>query len=647
MDNIKENLKGDELLYAEAKEGYYNEQPIMTDAEFDALEEKLKSQKSSVVNNVGYWDRKAKVKHPTPMRSLEKIQADKNTGEAPVEEFAKWMKNAISKCGEYAVKVEVGQKLDGNAINLVYIDGHITYALSRGDGEYGRDYLPKIDRSQYPETIPAVHDIVEVRCEAVIRKDVFAEKHSDRFSNERNYVAGVLNSDDSTKEQMGEIDLVPVEMRSMNGAELVYHDITEIEGWGFKNYKQLHRVETTFAVANNGFDKHFVELFEMYEKYKYEESPYRVDGMVFKIEQRYRTILGEVEHHPLWAVAVKFKPEDCVTTVKGFEMSMGKTGVFTPVALLEPVALDDTMVSKASAYNYSFIEKNNLNVGSIVSIVKSGDIIPQILNVVNQCEKPFDILNEFKCPYCGSGLYVENGKFIRCSNGECEGVRIQRFINGMSSLKIFGLGEVMMESLYRCVYKHPWDYLTVSEGELRAKLSEGGLEGKVWDNFVEGVFGIGEVTIEQVISMLSYEGISNDGKTVKEIGKKLSGCEYSFHGLEKSVVSGWDEGEDKYNIVMAVVRAIEEFGGRKVVFHTEQSGGKLLKLTLTGSPKNYGYKTKNEYKEHLSKLGYTVEEVSIKECDFLITDDLESGSSKMKDAKKLNKTIKTYGDNIA
>lgn len=138
----------DEKLYMQAKEAYYNGNPIMTDAEFDALEERLKQAKSSVVLNVGSWDRRAKAKHPTRMLSLSKIQADKQTGEPPVEEFKNWVDKTVEKIKESKeyqdtpkykrfIDIEFTQKLDGNAINVVYENGTVKGAYSRGDGTYG------------------------------------------------------------------------------------------------------------------------------------------------------------------------------------------------------------------------------------------------------------------------------------------------------------------------------------------------------------------------------------------------------------------------------------------------------------------------------------------------------------------------------
>lgn len=218
-------LEEREALYLKAKEMYYNEEPIMEDSAFDELEQWLKDNGSEIVKKVGSWDRKAKFPHPSKMGSLEKIQADKSTGEAPWEQFKAWYDN-IKNTINSDVHIEWSQKLDGNAVNLVYENGTLVRALSRGDGILGRDYLSRIDKSQIPMTIPITDNVVEVRCEAVVEKKIFSEKYArlpeltdeenaKRFSNERNYVAGLLNNDDATSEQIKEIHLIPVEMHEV------------------------------------------------------------------------------------------------------------------------------------------------------------------------------------------------------------------------------------------------------------------------------------------------------------------------------------------------------------------------------------------------------------------------------------------------
>ena len=665
MQNQKTN---DEQLYMRAKEAYYTGNPIMTDAEFDALEEKLKQQKDDITLNVGAWDRRAKIAHPTPMLSLSKIQADKQTGEPPVDEFDKWLEKTVEKIKKSEkfkstaewrqyIDIEYSQKLDGNAINVVYENGTVAHALSRGDGKTGRDYLPKlINTGQFPVTVDWNKDkypILEFRCEAVIARETFDRKYAGKFDNERNYVAGILGSDTATDEQLSEIDLVPVEIRAIDKEGNFSYPLIELAAaCGFKNACELKRYKCTVYAGKN-VDKRnkkisftMPQMFDNYCVNYKQDGKYRIDGMVVKIEEIWRSILGINEHDPNWGIAIKFKPEDCITEVTGFTFEMGKTGEFTPVALLKPVDLDGSTVSKASAYNANFIRSNNLNVGSLVSLVKSGDIIPQIINVINDSGEPYNIEAEERCPYCGSPLKVVDGTHIFCTNDNCEGIGLKKFINSMDALDVFGCGDAMCETLYYEVSDNPFYYLLCPKDILLYEMSIHGVMNKNMEKFVEEVKSKTSITLETVIAMMSYEGMSNGGKTIKEVAKKLAGLDCSFKGLEKSVVSGWNEGETKREEVESIVKELRS-SGIEVVYpkengNTVQNSGSTIRITMTGSPKSYGYATKAVFVKHLEELGYNVEEVDVKKCDILFTDDLSSTTGKMKTASELGKTIKEY-----
>lgn len=661
----------DEELYMRAKEAYYAGNPIMTDAEFDALEERLKQQNDDIILNVGAWDRRAEIAHPTPMLSLSKIQADKQTGEPPVEEYDKWLEKTIDKIRKSEmfksavewrqyIYIEYTQKLDGNAINVIYENGKVVHALSRGDGKTGRDYLPKlIGTGQFPKTVDWNKDrykTLEFRCEAVIARKTFDEKYADKFKNERNYVAGILGSDTATDEQLSEIDLIPVEVRASNGdGNFVYPNIRLAAAAGFKNANELLRYEQTVYYGEH-VDKQQISnchnsMTEMFNKFSEEykqNGKYRIDGMVVKFEERWRNVLGINEHDPNWGIAIKFKPEDCITEVIGFTMEMGKTGEFTPVALLKPVDLDGSTVSKASAYNANFIRSNNLNVGSLVSLVKSGDIIPQIINVISDVGEPYNIETEERCPYCGSPLKVVDNTHIFCSNPECEGIKLKKFINSMDALDVFGCGDAMCETLYYEVSDNPFYYLLCPKDILLYEMSIHGVMNKNMEKFVEEVKSKTSITLETVIAMMSYEGMSNGGKTIKEVAKKLAGIDYSFKGLEKSAVSSWNEGETKRTELDKILKELNKYG-IEVVYpkengNTAQNSGSTIRITMTGSPKPYGYATKAAFVKHLEELGYSVEEVDVKKCDILFTDDLSSTTGKMKTASELGKTIKEYGE---
>ena len=641
MDNI-EKLNS---LYLEAKNAYYNRQPIMSDSEFDELETKLKKFKSDVVNKVGAFDRYAKIEHPSSMKSLEKIQADKESGFPPVQQFQEWI-NEISKklkLKSSPLTVEIEPKLDGNAVNLVYKNGVLIHALSRGDGKLGRDYLSKLSVKHVPFLLPMEYSegIVEIRCEAVIPKDVFEDKYSKSFSNERNYVAGILNSDNYTDEEMSEIDIVPVEIKIHNNGAFLYQSYDLIEKFNFKHTILDNWTNCQFYVQNTKetTDK-FVEEYNQYISYK-DNFRYRIDGMVVKVKGAdSRNIIGEVEHHPKWAIAVKFKPEDCVTEITGFEMSMGKTGNFTPVALLKPVDLDGSIVSKASAYNYDFIKKNSLNVGSLVTLVKSGDIIPQIVNVVSPSDKPYNMPSI--CPYCGSKLELLNGKHVHCPNDNCVGKKLYKFINSFDSINLYGVGEAFVTDLfYKVNDSSQWYFTTPIETVKKEVISKIG-DGKIVLNFINKLSEVKTVSIEKVIAFLSFDGISDSGKTVKEIAKKLSGLDYSFIGLEKKVVEGWNDGESKYNILNDFISNLNNNNIEVEYLSKPSTETKTINICMTGSPKTFGYKTKSEYLNKLSQLGYNIVETTVNDCEYLITDDLNSSSSKMKKAQTLNKQIKTY-----
>lgn len=358
----------DKELYEKAKEAYYEGNPIMSDAEFDELESKVG------VGNVGAPDKDAKFKHPSRMLSLSKIQADKTTGAAPSEQAVEWMRSTISKYmkiagveGEAPDMFEVTCKYDGNSANCIYKDGKLWKVLSRGDGEYGRDITSKV-MHLIPNEIDGAHSVVEVRGEVIMRKDVFKEKYEGRFANPRNLVAGILGRDDNMMSE--DLSFIAYEAKIDGMPESVGY----VESCGFN--KMNHPYLSTFRCNTDDFDKLFGRMVEIREN-----SEFPLDGFVLKTIVPMRKYLGENDHDPEWAKAIKFKPVGVTTTINNIEWNMGKTGKLTPVAVLEPVDLDGSTVSRVSLNNAGFVEKNDVKIGTRVRIVKSGDIIPQIVEI--------------------------------------------------------------------------------------------------------------------------------------------------------------------------------------------------------------------------------------------------------------------------
>lgn len=344
-------------LYNKAKEEYYKGTPIMSDEEFDALENEIG------VGAVGAKDSDAKFPHPTKMLSLSKFQADKSTGAPPTEQFLNWVKGFPFKVNHLLVTC----KYDGNSGNCIYEDGKLKQVLTRGDGFAGRDITEKI-RHLIPQTIKYAEGIMEVRGEVIMRKSVFEKKYADKFANPRNLVAGILGRDDM--DMIEDLEFIAYDAKYKGE----YINLEGINVMGFnKNYKPF---QTIFDTELEDFD----ELFHNMETIR-ENEDFPLDGFVLKLRCNQRNIVGENDHDPNWGKAIKFKPVGVTTEIVDIEWNMGRTGEFIPKAILKPVDVDGSTVSKVALYNAGYVVNNDIKPGTKVRIAKAGDIIPQIIEI--------------------------------------------------------------------------------------------------------------------------------------------------------------------------------------------------------------------------------------------------------------------------
>jgi DNA ligase (NAD+) len=623
----KSELKKLEDLYLKAKETYYLGNPIMTDSEFDQLEAELKQLGSKVVSIVGLViDRNAKYPHKTPMLSLAKYQTNKTTGKPPTEQATDWMKSKVVGKQEH---FSFGCKYDGNAANAIYKSGHLVNILSRGNGTLGRDITSKLI-NQVPKTIPITDGTVEVRAEVVIPKDIFAKKYSE-FKNERNFVAGVLNKDSNDPAVLNDIVFMAHEIKHTEGNTSEYISVDELSKWGFnKKYPLVH-----FYYHYTEFEKAFFKM----KDYREKESPFLLDGIVIKVAEKYRNNFGENGHDPNWAIAIKFAPKDVKTTVKDIKWNFGKTGTLTPVAILEPVDLDGSIVGKASIYNYGYLVKNQVYPGSIVTLVKSGDIIPQIIEV----NAPGDVKGfnpPTHCKYCGSKLEVVNDIHLSCVNDDCEGVKGYLFSQGVNCLELFGVGGATIDEIWYAGFHKATDLLNPDKFNKQLLINSGRFtDGRSLEKLFEEIEKVNELTLRQVIMMLGFKGMG--WTTATQIANKIAGIDYSFDSMTKVVVNGFDDGEPKRVLVEETVKELSKF--ITIVYPTSRKN--LTFVELTGSPKDSVCKSKDDFLDLIKPLGY--EHGKISEATYLVTDDLASKTSKMTAATKKGIEIYTYGQFIA
>jgi len=602
-----------EKLYLDAKRTYYQGNPIMSDREFDELELELKNENSKVIDMVGFGDRKLKFPHITPMLSLAKYQTNKTTGKPPIEDATNWMKNHIVGKQEH---FEWTPKFDGNACSLQYKNGKLHIALSRGNGTTGRDITDKI-YNQVPKTIP-IKGNVEIRGEIVMPRNIFNKKYAEDFANERNLVAGILNKDvtPETKDRLKDIVFMAVEIKAIDGKTVEYISTDKLTELGFNQQYPLEK----HWVHYSDFETCFYKM----QEYREKRSPFLLDGFVIKVAEKYRNNFGENSHAPNWAVAIKFSPKDVSTTNKTIQWNFGKTGELIPVGIFEPVNLDGTMVKRASLYNYGFVIANKVYPGSTVTIVKAGDIIPQVIDVTS----PGDI-SKFNapthCPHCNSKLVVEDVHLL-CKNEDCSGIKRAMFSQAIGKLNLFGVGGVMVNDIFDSGFTNAIDLLNPLKFNKTALIAKGIVtDGKIVDNLFSEIEKIKELPLQNIILMMGYQGMGNT--TSAQIANMVAGVPYSFSGLQKTIVEGFEPGKPKRVKLDNAIGELMQFIDIKM---PEDLSSKIG-LEMTGGTKEIGLASKDEFMDIAKKYGFIHTKIS--EAKILVTNDLNSKTGKMNHKK--------------
>lgn len=611
-----ENIQKLESRYLNAKIAYYDGKPIMEDHEFDALEKILKEAGSKVHEQVGSKRKDFDFPHPTRMLSLAKIQTEKNND--MYDEFYKWFSKRAGIVGKMGM-LQASPKFDGSAINIIYRDGALENILTRGDGFYGKNITSRLKR-HVPLKINE-KGVVEIRCEVVIDVNIFEKKYSEEFANARNFVAGILGKDEEDNEKLNDLTLIPLHQIE-DGVQVPVNE----------------KMFADFPSVNTGWNTAFV--FEDYSKIirmfsdERKSLNFQLDGVVISFPTQVRADLGENDHEPEWSIAIKFVPEGAVTTVNGVEWNIGKRGQFTPVVLLDPVELAGTTVKRASGYNAGFLKENGIGVGAVVSIEKAGDIVPEIVNIITETTETFVLPSE--CPECKSKLKFD-GIHLTCPNQECPGRIAKILAHGVGVLDLKGIGGERIKPFAKD-FRNIIEVWLFSVMEPNA-LGKYGLEPgtRLHEIFVNSFLNIKSIPYEKVIQGLGYENVGK--KLSIQIAKEHAGLEPDFTGLERALV-------DKLHDPMVVstikdaVKELEELGVTIDRPAAPKEDGSSFGVVLTGSPKAFGFATKKEFLDKYPNLF----ETSMNEAKYLITDDMNSTSGKMKAAAKKGVEIKTYGD---
>ncbi|GAB6180253.1 NAD-dependent DNA ligase LigA [Desulfotomaculum defluvii] len=437
---------------------YVLDQPTITDAQYDQLLQELSQLEEShpelitpdsPTQRVGGQVQRgfSSVPHKIAMLSLANA-----FGEGDLREFDRRVRTNLP--GEEVTYV-VELKIDGLAISLWYENGVLVRGATRGDGEVGEDITVNLKTIKaIPLRLQQHVPFLEVRGEAYMPKDSFVRLNEVReeageqlFANPRNAAAGSLRQLDPKITASRHLSVFMYAMGYLEGTS------PESHASGLDWLKELGlRVNPVYKVCSN-IDE-VMDFIQQWQDKRY-DLPYAIDGMVIKVNSlNQQQRLGTTMKSPRWAIAYKFPAEQAVSTIKKIIIRVGRTGVLTPTAILEPVQLAGTTVSKATLHNEDIIRQKDIRIGDKALVQKAGDIIPEIVQIYPEQrtgdEVPYYLPTA--CPECGASVVRLEGEAAhRCTNENCPAKSRERIIHFVSrnAMDILGLGEGIVNQLIK------------------------------------------------------------------------------------------------------------------------------------------------------------------------------------------------------
>ncbi|MEK4886058.1 NAD-dependent DNA ligase LigA [Bacillus sp. FSL W8-0223] len=445
-----------ERLNQYSYEYYVLDQPTVPDAEYDRLMQELIEIENafpelrtpdSPTQRVGGQPLEAfqKVRHDIPMLSLANA-----FGEGDLRDFDRRVRESLNE--EYSYVCEL--KIDGLAVSLSYENGVFVQGSTRGDGAIGEDITMNL-RTIHSIPLRLKEPVsIEVRGEAFMPKKSFEKLNREReergetlFANPRNAAAGSLRQLDPKIAASRNLDIFLYGIGNSGNVNIQSHSegLDYLDRLGFKTNKERRKC------------KDIEEVIQYIKEYTEKRStlPYEIDGIVIKVDSlAQQEKLGSTAKSPRWAIAYKFPAEEVVTKLLDIELSVGRTGVVTPTAVLEPVHVAGTTVQRASLHNEDYIREKDIKIGDEVVIKKAGDIIPEVVRPIKERrkgeEKEFHMPGH--CPECGSELVRLDGEVaLRCINPKCPAQIREGLIHFVSrnAMNIEGLGEKVIAQLFR------------------------------------------------------------------------------------------------------------------------------------------------------------------------------------------------------
>ncbi|MCK6107577.1 NAD-dependent DNA ligase LigA [Staphylococcus epidermidis] len=654
MQDVKKRVeKLHDLLNQYSYEYYVQDNPSVPDSEYDKLlhelieiEEKYPEFKStdSPTVRVGGEAQSSfeKVNHDTPMLSLGNA-----FNEEDLRKFDQRIRDSIGQV-EYMCEL----KIDGLAVSLKYENGRFVQGLTRGDGTTGEDIT---------ENLRTIHAIplkikeplnFEVRGEAYMPRRSFIHLNNEKeqngeqpFANPRNAAAGSLRQLDSKLAAKRKLSVFLYSVNDLTefNATTQSEALEELDQLGFKTNQERERVSDIEVVLN------YIEKWTS----KRESLSYDIDGIVIKVNDlSQQEEMGYTQKSPRWAIAYKFPAEEVITKLLNIELSIGRTGVVTPTAILEPVKVAGTTVSRASLHNEDLIHERDIRIGDSVVIKKAGDIIPEVVkSILDRRPNESEIYHmPTHCPSCGHELVrIEGEVALRCINPKCQAQLIEGLIHFVSrqAMNIDGLGTKIIHQLYENqLIKDVADIFYLKEEDLLPLERMG---KKKVDNLLLAIEKSKEQSLEHLLFGL---GIRHLGvKASQVLAERYETMDQLFKVTESELIEIQDIGDKLAQSVVTYLEnsdirsLIEKLSNKNVnmsykgIKTTEIDGhpdfsGKTI--VLTGKLEQM---TRNEASEWLKMQGAKVTNSVTKSTDIVIAG--ADAGSKLAKAEKYGTEIWT------
>lgn len=628
-----------------AKKYYDEDNPEISDFEYDMLMVELRNlekefpefiSKDSLTQHVGGTVKEgfAKVEHEVPLQSLQDIFNFED-----LYAFDERTKKALP---EENIEYVVETKIDGLSVSLEYVKGEFVRGATRGNGLVGEDITENLKTIKHiPKKLKEAVTIT-VRGEVFIGKEEFEKMNQERleneeplFANARNAAAGSLRQLDSKITASRPLDIYIFNVQKSKDIVFKSH---------FESLKYMKKLGFNVNPVVEKC-KNIPEAIEAINKIgeNRENLSFGIDGAVIKVDNlKQREILGTNYKTPKWAIAYKYPPEKKATKLKDIVFQVGRTGAITPMAILEPVKVAGSTISKTTLHNEDFVKEKDLKIGDTVVIQKAGDVIPEVVEVLKEkrdgTEKDFVVPT--KCPVCGADAVREEGEAIRrCIGIECPAKQYRNIIHFASreAMNIKGLGDSIIEEfLNRGFIKNIADLYELKLEDI-ASLKKNGK--KFAQNLIDS---IEESKKNDLYRVINGFGIRHIGvKAAKQLAKKYRSMDNLMEASLESLNAVDDMGEIMAESVFEffaqpqtkdLVARLKNYGINMEALEEESTDlrfdGKIF--VLTGSLDSFSRK---EAEEIIEKFGGKTSGSVSKKTSFVLAG--EDSGSKLTKAREL------------